>query len=79
MKLEISVTLEEGVVAAVEKAALDGESRSQVMERLLRRSLATRERAATDARDSDILNAHGDEFNDGAADVLGYVMPSEER
>ena len=74
MKLKTSVTLEEGVVAAVEKAARDGESRSQVIERLLRESLAAGERAAIDGRDRDILNAHADELNDEAADVLGYQV-----
>ena len=72
MKLKTSITLEEGVVAAVERAARDGESRSQVIERLLRQSLAEQERAAIDRRDRAILDAHADELNEEAADVLGY-------
>ena len=51
MKMKTSITLEKEVVTAVEEAAREGESRSQVIERLLRQSLATRERAATDKRD----------------------------
>ena len=74
MKVKTSVTLEQGVVAAVEKAAQDGESRSQVIERLLRESLATRGRAAIDERDRDIIDAHADELNDEAADVLAYQV-----
>ena len=74
MKLKTSVTLEQGVVAAVERAARDGESRSQVIERLLRRSLAEQERAAIDGRDRDILDANAAELNDEAADVLGYQV-----
>ena len=74
MKVKTSVTLEQGVVAAVEKTARDGESRSQVIERLLRESLATRARAAIDGRDRDIIDAHADELNDEAADVLAYQV-----
>ena len=74
MKVKTSVTLEQGVVAAVEKAARDGESRSQAIERLLRESLATKARAAIDGRDRDIIDAHADELNDEAADVLAYQV-----
>ena len=74
MKVKTSVTLEQGVVAAVENAARDGESRSQVIERLLRESLATKARAAIDGRDRDIIDAHADELNDEAADVLAYQV-----
>ena len=74
MKVKTSVTLEQGVVAALEKAAREGESRSQVIERLLRESLATRARAAIDGRDRDIIDAHADELNDEAADVLSYQV-----
>ena len=72
MKLKTSITLEERVVAAVQRAARDGESRSQVIERLLRQSLAEQERAAIDRRDRAILDARADELNEEAADVLGY-------
>ncbi len=72
MKLKTSITLEEGVVAAVERAARAGESRSQVIERLLRQSLAEQERAAIDRRDRAILDANADELNEEAADVPGY-------
>ena len=74
MKLKTSITLEEGVVAAVERAARDGESRSQVIERLLRQSLAEQERAAIDRRDRAILDARADELNEEAVDVLGYQL-----
>ena len=76
MKLKTSITLDEGVVAAVERAARDGESRSQVIERLLRQSLAEQERAAIDRRDRAILDARADELNEEAADVLGYQVES---
>lgn len=76
MKLKTSITLEEGVVAAVERAARDGESRSQAIERLLRQSLAEQERAAIDRRDRAILDARADELNEEAVDVLGYQVES---
>ena len=74
MKLKTSITLEEGVVAAVDRAARDGESRSQAIERLLRQSLAEQERAAIDRRDRAILDARADELNEEAVDVLGYQV-----
>ena len=76
MKLKTSITLEEEVVAAVARAARDGESRSQVIERLLRQSLAEQERAAIDRRDRAILDARADELNEEAVDVLGYQVES---
>ena len=76
MKLKTSITLEEEVVAAVERAARDGESRSQAIERLLRQSLAEQERAAIDRRDRAILDARADELNEEAVDVLGYQVES---
>ncbi len=74
MKMKTSITLEKEVVTAVEEAAREGESRSQVIERLLRQSLATRERAAIDKRDRAAINAHADELNEEAIDVLGYQV-----
>ena len=74
MKLKTSVTLEQEVVAAVERSAREGESRSQTIERLLRLSLATEARAERDRRDRDLINAHADELNAEAADVLAYQV-----
>ena len=76
MKLKTSVTLDERVIAAVEEAALQGESRSRVIERLLRQSLVALKRAADDKRDRDIINVHADELNEEAFDVLGYQVES---
>ena len=74
MKMKTSVTLDKEVVAAVEQAAREGESRSQVIERLLRQSIAARERDAIDQRDRKIINAHADELNEEAVDVLRYQV-----
>ncbi len=74
MRVKTSITLEKEVVTAVEAAAREGESRSQVIERLLCQSLAVRERAAIDNRDRNLINAHADELNQEAVDVLGYQV-----
>ena len=74
MKLKTSITLDKDVVAAVETIAHGGESRSQVIERLLRQSLVARARTAMDERDAGIINAHADELNEEALDVLGYQV-----
>ncbi len=74
MKVKTSVTLAQEVVSAVEEAPREGESRSQVIERLLRQGFAARERAAIDKRDRNIIDAHADELNEEAVDVLGYQV-----
>jgi Arc/MetJ-type ribon-helix-helix transcriptional regulator len=74
MKLKTSVTLGEDVVAALERSARDGESRSETVERLLRLSLAAEARAKRDRRDRDLINTHADELNAEAADVLAYQV-----
>ena len=74
MKLKTSVTLDREVVAAVEAMAGSGESRSQVIERLLRQGLAARTRSALEERDRRIIDAHADELNEEALDVLGYQV-----
>lgn len=72
MKRKISITLDETVVAAVDASARGGEGRSRAIERLLRESLSARTRSAMDERDMDIINAHADELNEEALDVLAY-------
>ena len=72
MKLKTSITLEQEVITAVDEAARDGESRSQVIERLLRQSFSARERVKIDKRDRNIINEHTDELNEEAVDVLAY-------
>ena len=72
MKLKTSITLEQEVITAVDEAAREGESRSQVIERLLRQSFPARERVKIDKRDRNIINEHADELNEEAVDVLAY-------
>ena len=72
MKVKTSVTLDGRVVAAVDAASAEGESRSQAIERLLRQSLAATERAAVDKRDRGLIDLHAEQLNDEALDVLAY-------
>ena len=74
MKLKTSITLEQEVITAVEEAAREGESRSQVIERLLRQSLSERERVEVDKPDRNIIDDHADELNEEAVDVLAYQV-----
>ena len=72
VKLKTSVTLDREIVATAEAIARDGENRSQVIERLLRQSFAARTRSLQDERDRGIIDAHADELNAEALDVLDY-------
>lgn len=74
MKQKISITLDEAVVAAVDATSRGGEGRSRAIERLLRESLSARTRSALDERDMRIINAHADELNEEALDVLAYQV-----
>lgn len=74
MKLKTSVTLSEDLLKRVARAARKGESRSETLERLVRDGLAARARAAADARDLASINAHAEQLNREAADVLDYQV-----
>jgi metal-responsive CopG/Arc/MetJ family transcriptional regulator len=72
MKVKTSITLDKDVVRAVERVAGKGESRSEVIERLLRQSLREQARRRIERRDLALINAHADELNAEADDVLSY-------
>ncbi len=74
MKRKTSITLSGDVVAAVAKATRPGESRSEVIERLLRQTLAAEARRAANARDLAIINRHAQKLNEEAEDVLSYQV-----
>ena len=76
MKLTLTVELEEKTVDAVDEVARDGESRSETVERLLHQSVALRKRTELDDRDREIIDAHADDLNAEATDVLGYLSHS---
>jgi metal-responsive CopG/Arc/MetJ family transcriptional regulator len=72
MRVKTSVTIDEGVLKAIDKAATRGRSRSRLIEDAAREFLARRSKAAREARDLAILNAAATELNDEMEDVLDY-------
>ena len=72
MKSKTSVTLSEGILAGVKRAARKGESRSETIERLLGERLS--DEAARRARQREVaqINRHAEALNAEAADVLAY-------
>jgi metal-responsive CopG/Arc/MetJ family transcriptional regulator len=74
MKVKTSITLSEELVSAVERIAEEGESRSAVIERLLRERLTERARETKDRRDLALINKHAEQLNEEAEDVLKYQV-----
>ncbi len=72
MRVKTSVTLDEGVLRAIDKTTSRHRSRSRVIEDAAREFLARRARAAREARDLDILNANADALNREMDDILAY-------
>ncbi|GMR22163.1 MAG: hypothetical protein BMS9Abin37_0493 [Acidobacteriota bacterium] len=74
MKLKTSITLSEDVVKQLDALAETGESRSQVIERMLREGFAELERHERDLRDLELINCNADKLNEEAEDVLSYQV-----
>ncbi len=72
MRQKTSLTLTEDVLAGVEKAARQGESRSETVNRLLRERLADHAAQLARAREVAQINRHVEALNAEAADVLSY-------
>lgn len=72
MRVKTSVTIDERVLRAIDKATSRTRSRSRVIEDAAREYLSRRARAARDARDLAILNEAADELNREMEDVLAY-------
>ena len=70
MRVKTSVTMDEGLLRAIDKATRRG--RSRVIEDAAREYLAGRARAAREARDLQILNAVADALNREMEDVLAH-------
>ncbi len=74
MKVKTSVTLSEDIVKAVDQIANGEESRSEVIERLLRERFVQMSRRKRDLRDLEIINRNADRLNAEAEDVLSYQV-----
>ena len=72
MRVKTSVTLDERVLKAIDKATSRTRSRSRVLEDAAREFLARRARAARETRDLAILNETAVALNEEMVDVLGY-------
>ena len=74
MKVKTSITLSEDLLEQLDELAGEIGSRSAVLEEALREFLMNRKRRQRDARDLRILNAHSEELNREARDVLEYQV-----
>ena len=72
MRVKTSITIDEGLLRAIDKATTLGRSRSRIIEDAAREHLARRARATREARDLEILNAAAEALNREMEDVLGY-------
>ena len=79
MRVKISITIDEGLLRAIDKATSRGRSRSRIIEDAAREYLARRVRAAREGRDLEILNAAADALNREMEDVLAYQGASRHR
>jgi len=72
MRVKTSVTIDEKVLKAIDKAASPERSRSRILEDAAREFLERRKRALREERDLAILNDSADALNSEMEDVLGY-------
>ena len=72
MRVKTSVTIDEAVLRAIDRATSRNRSRSRVIEDAAREFLTRRARAAREAHDLEILNDAADSLNREMADVLTY-------
>jgi metal-responsive CopG/Arc/MetJ family transcriptional regulator len=77
MKKKASITLSSELLAEVDRLAGSKHSRSAIIERVLRRYLRERARAAAQARDLELINGASDRLNLEAAEVLDYQAGAE--
>jgi len=72
MRIKVTLTIDEGVLRAIDSTTSRGRSRSRVIEDAAREFLARRSLAAREARDLELLNAAADALNDEMTDILAY-------
>lgn len=77
MKEKTSITLSKDILLQLDRMAGSKYSRSALIERVLRRYLQERTRAAVNARDLERINAAADRLGAEALDVIEYQAPDE--
>jgi metal-responsive CopG/Arc/MetJ family transcriptional regulator len=75
MKRKTSITLSPAVLAEIDRLAGSEQSRSALIERVLRRYFRRRARRAMNVRDLERLNRAAERLNAEVADVLDYQVP----
>ena len=79
MKEKTSITLSHEVLRGIDRIAGSKQSRSAVIENVLREHLRARERAERDARDIAVINRNATRLNRDAEDGLELQAPLGER
>jgi metal-responsive CopG/Arc/MetJ family transcriptional regulator len=74
MRVKTSVTIDERVLRAIDRATSRNRSRSRVIEDAVREFIARRARAEREARDLEILNDAANALNREMDDVLAYQV-----
>ncbi len=77
MKEKTSITLSADLLAAIDRIAGSKQSRSALIEQVLREFLRERARAAVQARDLERINAAAQRLNADASDALEYQASGE--
>jgi metal-responsive CopG/Arc/MetJ family transcriptional regulator len=72
MRVKTSVTIDERVLKAIDRATIPTRSRSRLIEDAAREFLARRARSAREARNLAVLNEAADALNLEMVDVLAY-------
>jgi metal-responsive CopG/Arc/MetJ family transcriptional regulator len=72
MRVKTSVTIDERVLRAIDRAAGPGRSRSRIIEDAARDYLTRQARATRDARDRKLIDEVADDLNAEMEDVLSY-------
>ena len=75
MKEKTSVTLSPDVIAGIDRVAGSRQSRSALIEDVLRRFLKEEERARRNAREIELLNRAADELGAEVLETLDYQAP----
>jgi metal-responsive CopG/Arc/MetJ family transcriptional regulator len=72
MRVKTSVTIDEEILDAIDRAATPGRSRSRIIEDAAREYLSRQARLAREARDRELIDGAADALNAEMEDVLSY-------
>jgi metal-responsive CopG/Arc/MetJ family transcriptional regulator len=78
MKVKTSLSLSDDLLAAIDRLAGPGVSRSSFVERILRRFVDERSQARRDAREAAAINRHAARLNAEMADTMSVQFLAEE-